>query len=202
MPLRRTWSARSLIRAASRYQVSCPCGRRRQRRVAAADEHHHARAGRVGQHPRGQPRVAVQGQQRRGGGQHLVGRRGLHRHVRAPAPTAASPVIASVMRPVNVPRFGSATTGASAAARPLGCRVSRGVGDRNDAGLRGRRRGLRLRRPPALAGLVRWRISAAAATTAATSSSTTTPTTTWVDRRHRVGRMFLLISIEYPRHRL
>jgi hypothetical protein len=35
--------------------------------------------------------------------------------------------------------------------------------------------------------------TAATPTTAATSSSTATPITTWVDRRHRVGRMTLLL---------
>ncbi len=35
--------------------------------------------------------------------------------------------------------------------------------------------------------------TAATATTAATSSSTATPITTWVDRRHRVGRITLLL---------
>jgi hypothetical protein len=36
--------------------------------------------------------------------------------------------------------------------------------------------------------------TAVTATTTAISSSAATPVTTWVDRRHRVGRMTLLLS--------
>ena len=59
-PLRRTWSARSLIRAAFWYQVSWPGGRRRQRRITAALEDHQP-GSLVGRHHlRREPGVAVQ----------------------------------------------------------------------------------------------------------------------------------------------
>ena len=64
--------------------------RRRQRRVAAALEHHDTGLVLVGgHHLGGEPRVAVEGEQRAPRRQHLVRRRRLHRHVGALLPTAA-----------------------------------------------------------------------------------------------------------------
>ena len=180
------------MRAASRYQVPAPAapptasGRRRppaRRRPGARSD-----ASTVG----GEPGVAVQCQQRRGGGQHLVRRGRLHRHGRRPAPTAVSPVSASVIRPVNAPRFGSASVGAKRGGQPVGGGLGGGVGDRDRP--RVRRSPARARRGRALASL--WPSAVQQRRRrdhdAATSSSTATPITTWVDRRHRVGRMVLL----------
>ncbi len=111
----------------------------------------------------------------------------------APCAHSCAPVIASVMRPVSTPRFGSATNGREGGGEPVGRRLRRGVGQRGDAGRGGRRGGLgfdglgfaggpaaggedgRLRRP------LRRR-----------SPAPQRRSTTCVDRRHRVGRMSLL----------
>ena len=190
VPLRRTWSARSLIRAASRYQVSWPVG--------AADSvgsppplSTTSPGAPVGcHHLRGEPGVAVQPEQRRGGGQHLGHRRRLHRHVGALRPQLGpGGGIGDPAGEVAQVRIGERQR--QGRGQLVGGRLSARVGHRLDPGV-GRRQ------MPGPAGS-RWRrwdwppvSTAAAATTAATTSRTATPITTWVDRRHWVGRMILL----------
>ena len=101
--------------------------------------------------------------------------------------------MASVIRPPNVPRLGSAATGASAAATPGRRWVSRrcrspGLMPGLTVGGRGGGTGERaplVPCPPVVK-------NAAAATTAATNASTANPTSTWVDFRQRVGPITLL----------
>ena len=110
----------------------------------------------------------------------------------APCAHSCVPVIASVIRPVKMPRFGSARAGASVAASlsGVGLGAESATGTMPGSAVAEGGSGL-----TACASLVECRpavSTAATATTAATSSSTDTPITTWVDRRHRVGRITLL----------
>lgn len=114
----------------------------------------------------------------------------------APWAQSSSPVIASVMRPVNRPRFGSATTIRNAAARPsaVGTSAESETGLTPGSAVAGAGTG-----STASCSLVCLpATNAAAATTTTTSSRTVAPTNRYVERRHRVGRtigrMFPLIS--------
>ena len=122
MPLRRTWSARSLIRAAPLYQVSWPAG--------AADS--------VGSPPPlstttpGWPpaitRVVSRASRSSASSAAavvstlLVDAGCIGRS--APCAHSCAPVIASVILPVSAPRFGSATNGANVAASRSGVGLS------------------------------------------------------------------------------
>ena len=140
VPLRRTWSARSLMRAASRYQVSCPLG--------AADS--------VGS----PPPLSTTTPGRRSDASTLVVSRASRSSpssaaavvstlvtdagcigTSAPCAHSCSPVAASVIRPVKAPRFGSASVSARVAASLSGVGLSRGVGHGLDPRVGRRRRG-------------------------------------------------------------
>ncbi len=101
-----------------------------------------------------------------------------------------APVLASVMRPVTLPRFGSATGAASAAVIPAAVGIPAESDTGTTAGLA--LAGGRAAGPCALLVLPPEVITAATATTTATSAITATASTTCVERRHRRGLITLL----------
>ncbi len=106
---------------------------------------------------------------------------------------SCSPVLASVMRPVTLPRLGSATGPARAAARPAAVGVPAESDTGTTPGLAvagGRAAGTcaLLVLPPVVK-------TATTATTTATSAMTAPATIAWVERRHREGPMNLLTAL-------
>ncbi len=108
----------------------------------------------------------------------------------APCVHSCSPVAASVILPVNAPRFGSASVSANVAASLSGV----GLSAESETGLIPGSAVAGAGAAGSATASLDWPpcSSAAATTTAATRSTTATPITTWVDRRHWVGRMVLL----------
>ena len=135
----------------------------------------------AGHHAGGDPRLAVQRQQRGGAVSVLLVDAGSN-GTSSVGCQSSLPVMASVTRPPSLPRLGSATTAASAAASPdaVGIGAVAATGTMLDLAVTAGGGG------GTCAWAAPWTLpvsNAAAATTAATNASTPTPTIKCVDGR-------------------